>query len=968
MNRLGSFLLRRWWIPTTIVFLFAAYTAAGFWLVPYLSKREIVNYVETQLKRRATIGEITFNPFTFVIEFKNFALRETDGSPLASFSFLHVDFELSTFMNGSWTFKEIRVDRPEVDVRIANDGSLNLAKLAPPSAPEEKPAAAPQVLALRIGTFAMREGRVALEDASRAAPFATTLTPIAFTLNDFRTEANFQNAYSFEAATTAGERLSWSGQFSVQPFGSAGKFSVGALRASTIASYLQDALPFLLTSGSLDLDGDYRVAIAEQLGLTLQLPSVKLHQFGITPRGEAPETPWVGLPETTISGIAVSLPEGKVAIERVEVADAKLIVWREPDGQPNLMKFVPAAAPAPASAGTSANAPPFAISVGTVSISNATIDAEDRAMRPATKVSLAPVSLTVTGYTSSPDAELKLDASVTVNGKGKIAAKGDVKMLPLTVSMDVDTADLDLTPLRPYIAQVSGVELLSGQVSSKSKIVLNPAPARGQSGLRFTGDVTVANFATRDAALRQDLVKWQSLRVSGIDFRQGPDSLSIVRVQARRPFGKLVVSADQQFNVVTALQPPGAATPTASASPPPQAAKSQVAAKPMPIRIREIAVEDGTADFTDLGIQPNFAAAISQLTGTIGGLSSDPNSRAAVKLTGSVDRYAPVDITGTVNLLSATAFTDIAMNFRNMELTSFNPYSGKYAGYNISKGKLTTELRYKVENRKLDAQHHVVLDQLEFGQATDSKDAVPLPVRLAVALLKDRDGVINLDLPVSGSLDDPQFQIGPVIWQVVINVLTRIVEAPFALIGSLFGGGDEVGYVDFAAGSAMLTAAERDKIGKVASGLAERPELRLDIPLKTLTEADDAKLAEGAFDEALGSLLPMGAEATPPQRVAALAQLYQQQFGMPPAYPPPPAPPMRGFDPVPGNTVFLEGALRPKFPATEAMRDRLARARAEAVRDAVLSKEGVVPERVFLSERESGEDEAGDVRMKLDLQ
>lgn len=964
MNRLGSFLLRRWWIPATAVVLFAAYAAAGFWLVPYLSKREIVSYVETQLKRRATIGEITFNPFTFVIEVKDFALSEADGTKLAGFSFLHVDYELSTLFSGAWTFKEIRVDKPELDVRIANDGTLNLAKLAPPTAAQDKPAASNGILALRIGTFAVREGRLALEDASRAIPFATTLTPIAFTLSDFRTQPDFQNTYSFQAATTAGERLSWSGQFSVQPFGSAGKFSVGALNASTIASYLQDALPFLLTSGSLDLDGDYSVTVAEELGLSLQIPAVKLHQFGITPRGEAPEAPWISLPESTISGIAVSLAERKIAIDRIDVADAKLTTWREPDGRPNLMKLVPAAAPAPqpSASGAPTSSLPFAISVGTVSVTNASIDAEDRTMRSATKFSLAPVSLTVTGYTSAPDATLNLDTSAVINGRGRIAAKGEVKISPLTVSLDAEAANLDLTLLRPYVAQVSGVELVSGQVSLKSKIVLNPAPARGQSGTRFTGDVTIANFATRDTALKQDFIKWRDLRLTGIDYRQGPDSLSIARIRARAPYGKVVISADQQLNVVTVINPPGGAPVVAPAANP------RAAARPMPIRIREIAIEDGGVDFADFMVEPNFAVAMAGISGTIAGLSSDANSRAEVKLAGNVERYAPVDITGTVNLLSAAVFTDIAMNFRNMELTTFNPYSGKYAGYNISKGKLTTELRYKIENRKLDAQHHVVLDQLEFGQATDSKDAVPLPVRLAVALLKDRDGVINLDLPVTGSLDDPAFRIGPIIWDLFVGLLTKIVEAPFAVLGSLFGGGEEVGYVDFAAGSASLAPQELDKLSMVSGGLAERPELRLDIPLKTLTEADDAELAKGAFEEALAPIMPRGAQATPPQRMAALAQLYQQQFGMPPAYPPPPAPPMPGFDPVPGNIAFLEEALRPKFPASEAMRNALARARAEAVRDAVLSKEGVAPERVFLSERESGQGEGGTVRMKLDLQ
>jgi uncharacterized protein involved in outer membrane biogenesis len=964
LERVGAALRRRWWILAILASLFVLYTAGGFLLVPHLARGAVYDYVEKTLKRRVAIGDMSFNPFTFVAEVHDFALTEADGSAIAAFDFLHVDFQLSSLFNGAWTFREIRIDKPNVSVLVSADGSLNLAKLAPPSPePQPKPAAPASVPAIRIATLAVHDGRVGLEDGSRGRPFATTLTPIEFTLNDFRTAPNFKNEYRFEAATTAGERLEWSGQFSVQPLGSTGKFAVGALKAATIASYLQDALPFLLASGSLDLEGQYRATLADTMGLAVDLPTLKVHDVAIAPREGGDQTPWITLPETTLSGISFAIPEQKIAVERVDIDNPKLTVWREPDGQPNLLKLLPRSSAAPASA--PAASAPFTISVGTIAVKNASIAAEDRMMRPAAKVTLAPVALTVTGYSSQPGNALKVDASVTVNGKGRVAAQGDLLMSPLTTTMNIDVADFDLTPLQPYIASVSGVQLLSGQVSAKTKIALNPVPAKGQSATQITGEVTVANFATRDTALRQDFIKWQRLQFTGINFRQGPDSLSIDRILARRPYSRVVISAEQTLNIAEALKSPGAGNAPASAAPPAAPAKAAAA---MPIRIRQIAIEDGSMDFADFSIQPNFQAAIGGLAGTVTGLSSDPKSRATIKLAGSVDRYAPVDITGTVNLLSAAVYTDIAMNFRNMELTTFNPYSGKYAGYNISKGKLTTELKYKVENRKLDAQHHIVLDQLEFGQATNSKDAVPLPVRLAVALLKDRNGVIDLNLPVTGSLDDPQFRIGPIIWQAFINLLTKIVEAPFALIGSLFGGGEELAYVDFAPGSAMLTPAEQEKIGKLAKGLSERPELKLDIPLKTLSMADDAPLSEAAFNEALAAILPQGAPPAAQQRMAALAQLYERQLGMKPAYPAPPMPLPPGFDPVPGNIAFLEEVLRPKFAASEASRERLARARAEAVRDAVLNQEGVAPERVFLSERESGKGEAAATRMELDLQ
>ncbi len=397
----------------------------------------------------------------------------------------------------------------------------------------------------------------------------------------------------------------------------------------------------------------------------------------------------------------------------------------------------------------------------------------------------------------------------------------------------------------------------------------------------------------------------------------------------------------------------------------------------MPLRIGTVLIEDGTADFADHSIQPNFAAQMQALNGRVVGLSSDPQSRAQVSLNGSVDRYAPVSVSGQVNLLSATAYTDLAIAFRDMELTTFNPYSGKFAGYSITRGKLTTELHYHVENRKLAAQHHVVLDQLEFGAATESKQAVPLPVKLAAALLKDRNGVIDINLPVAGSLDDPNFSIGPIVWKLFVGLLKKIVTSPFALLGSLFGGGAELAYVDFAPASAVLAPEQTQKLAQLSKALAERPQLRLDIPLQTAGAEDDAAMAAGALDQAIDAQLrasPAGAGSkakggspatTAKARTRALAELYQATFAAPPAYPPP-EPTESDVDAA--HAAWLVQQLLPKYAASQAQRDALERGRAEAVQAAILANGGVAPERIFLTERASGAGATGAVRMELKLQ
>ena len=250
-------MLRRYkWLAAALALLLACYSATGFLLVPYLARSAIQNYVQHDLRRHVTIAKLSFNPFTVTMEMTGFALTEADGAPIASFGLLRVNAQISSIVNRAWTFKEVRFDRADLQVLVNADGTLNLAKLLPPAPASQSPAPPSAIPAIRIETFSVHNGRIGLEDRSRARPFATTLMPIEFMLTDFRTAPNFHNVYSFAASTQAGERVTWSGQFSVQPLGSAGRFKITDFKAATIAGCLQDALPFDLPSGALDMEGE----------------------------------------------------------------------------------------------------------------------------------------------------------------------------------------------------------------------------------------------------------------------------------------------------------------------------------------------------------------------------------------------------------------------------------------------------------------------------------------------------------------------------------------------------------------------------------------------------------------------------------------------------------------------------------------------------------------------------------------
>ncbi len=382
------------------------------------------------------------------------------------------------------------------------------------------------------------------------------------------------------------------------------------------------------------------------------------------------------------------------------------------------------------------------------------------------------------------------------------------------------------------------------------------------------------------------------------------------------------------------------------------------------------------ANFADLSVQPNFATGIQNLEGTVLGLSSKANSRAKVDIHGAVDAFSPVSITGEVNVLGPALYTDLALSFRNMELSTFNPYSGKFAGYNITKGKLTTELHYKVDGRKLDAQHHIIVDQLEFGEKTASKDAVSLPIKLAVALLKDRNGVIDLDIPVSGTLDDPTFRLGPIIWKVFVNILEKAVTAPFALLGSLFGGGPDLQFIDFQPGAADLDAAAADKGRAMVKALTERPQLKIEVPIAWVGDLDRPALVETRFAAQVRDAQSSKAgknvgarrfEQWIRRQLELLTQLYVKNLGGEPKYPEAVTSIKTKPERAAAKADFLSQALHEHMAVSDADLTTLGQQRAAAVQQALLTGTQIDPARVFLVVNDKAKNENGKVRLEMSL-
>jgi uncharacterized protein involved in outer membrane biogenesis len=974
--------------------LVGGYAAFGTYAVPGLVRDGVVEGLREEFGREASLGEVRFHPFQLRLVARDFEVRDDEGIRTLGFGLLDVDFELgSSLWRRAWTFKGIRAEQPYARLIQFEDGDTNLARLFAGREPAPSPSGDEALPRLRIHRLELDGGEFAFEDRARGEPFLARFTPISFSLTDFYTEGE-GNAFRLSATGTRGARLDFDGLLDVRSRASRGSVTIDALPAAQVAEYLGDLLPVSLPEGVIAIELGYDVSLAgDQLAGTVTVPRIEV--LGLATLAPGHDQPW-RIESILVSDSRADLAAQTLRIGGVEIKGARLPVARTAAGL-ELPGLVAAeglrAAPAPADAGSATPpavaegappAPQWRVEVAGLAVRDAAMPLTDRTLTPAAALELTVPELTVGGLAWPLAGALDVTARVASSAGGSIGLRGSVAPEPLAADLAVEIEGLALTPAQPYIATTSDLLLDAGSLAGELNVTLEPGP---DSALTVAGDLSVNDLRTRDRLLEEDFARWRSLEFKGLAYSNAPASLEIREIVAREPWIRLVLGANGVTNIEAVLDPAAAARKAEriaaeraagkaadadedEASAAASAAPAEPAAPVMAMRIGRVRIVDGATYFADFTVEPNFAVAAQQLGGTITGLSSDPAARAKVEIEGKVDRYAPVTVTGEVNYLAAESFTDLTARFDNIELSTFNPYSGKFAGYIIDKGKLSVLTQYRVENRRLDAEHKIRIDQLELGGKVDSPDAVSLPLKLAIALLKDRNGVIDLDLPVSGSVDDPSFRIGPIIWKMFVNLLGKIVTAPFALIGSLFGGGEELAFLDFAPGSAELDAANRAKLESLRTGLIERPGLRLDIPAAADPAADRMALEAQRWEAALSQ--GSAGDAWRTDRAAyrdRLITLYRERLGAKPEVPKPPKPAEGepATDPTEHAIAWLEAALRPSFAVTDEDLAALARARASAAQDLLLADGQLEPSRVFVVMGEPKPAE-GAVRLELVLQ
>ncbi|WP_272544955.1 DUF748 domain-containing protein [Burkholderia cepacia] len=841
------------------------------------------------------------------VDLNDAKVTDRASAPLFAARGVHVAAASLEPLRNALHFDEIRIDQPVVDLSRDKQGVLNVEKLAAQpaaasNAAEGKPAApgaaaasaaaaaaasgakveaaakAAPPLDLTIRHFAIDGGTVNVDDRVPATPTALSLTKLAATLDGFSMQGKTPAKYTLSTSLSRGGDVTAEGTFNLAEKQADSKLTVAALALPALQPYLGEATRARVLDGTLgatvNAKADWgKTPLAAQVAdSTVSLKSLKI----ATPDAKAPA---IVLPDASAKIAKVDVAARTAEIASVDASGLALDVQRLKDGKIDLAALAePAQASVPkrtVARKAEAAAPSWHYRIDALNVKDSSANFTDLSTPRPVKLAIKPLDLSVQKISDDMSKPLPVQLKATLNRKGSLNVTGDVTAQPLKLGLKINGNRLDAAAFEPYFGSALNATIASALLNAQGNLTF--AQVKDAPRATYRGDVALVDVRMLDKATSDPFAGWRSLALTNLkaNYDEKGTDVDAARVTFSNFYGRVLLDAQGRLNLkdVVAKEtgpaqsltrdaskgepvplspgatPPAAAAQQASA---PAAASATVVVKaaqppqnPVRMHFGELLLQNGRVTYTDNFIKPNYTANLVAIKGTVGAFGTDSTTSAPVDVAANLAGNGPISIKGSVNPLIEKPALDLTATAHDIELTNLTPYSAKYAGYPITKGKLNVDLHYELANDQLKANNHIFIDQLTFGDHVENDTATKLPVKLAISLLKNTRGQIDVNLPVSGSLSNPEFSVGGLIWRAVLNLIAKAVTSPFSLLAHAFGsGGEDLGYVEFAPGSYQLDDAQQKKLDTVVKMLTEKPSIRLDL----IGRVDPAKDTSGLGD------------------------------------------------------------------------------------------------------------------------
>jgi uncharacterized protein involved in outer membrane biogenesis len=875
-SRIVATLIRRRVLVLCLLAAVGAYAAAGFWFVPWIIKRELPGAIQAAVNRQAEIGVVEFNPFVLGLRVSGFKLRDRDGSTLAAVDELYVNAQLSSLFRRAAAFAEFHLRHPYLHVVRDAAGDINLLKLIPATDDRQsaKPGEPARPLAIIIEKAILSGGVVDLEDRGTHTPFKARLGPMDLRVSQFSTRPDESGQQNLDVTLESGTQIRVAATTTMTPLRSSGTVTIKGPLLGIAYRYLHDRLAFELAGSEQDISARFSLAAKPGGALEASVENLSVAVLDTHLRNPANVRDFLAVRSLRLSGGRLAWPARTVSADELTVEGLALTARREATGEIDLNRLLtirPAEPGVPTPSTAVPDRPPttpagqkavavspesataWRVSLGKFAVKDASLGFRDEARATPAELGITGLEILLSGISTEPQARFNLQSRLTLAGGGTVAVEGAIGALPDVVAdTRVKIEGIGLAQFQPWVSDVARVVVRDGALQFAGQLTSAPGEV-----LALTGDARVTALETLDGRKNERLLAWSELALDDLRFAATGRSLKISRVRLSKPYARVFVAKDQSTNIGDLLVAGDATSAGTKSAPGP--APPTPAAKPFAVRLSKLLVAGGSADYTDLSLPLPFAAHIEALHGDATAIDTRSEEPSKMALEGQVGKFGLARINGLLRASAPTDLADIALVFRNVEMTTLSPYTVKFAGHKIAGGRLNLDLRYKLDHRRMVGENKVVIDQLELGEKVPSPEAINIPLGLAIALLKDSDGRIDIDMPVSGSLDDPQFRIGPVIWKAFVTLITRIVTSPFRLLGKLIGSeSEDLGQIGFAPGRADLLPPEREKLLKVVDLLAKRPNLSVSVPAAVSVATDTSALKQARLEETVEKQLQAG--------------------------------------------------------------------------------------------------------------
>lgn len=881
----------------TLSVIVSLYTLLGFLILPWSIQRYLTHTFSTNLQRSVEVRDVRFNPYQVKLQIEGFKIADTDNTPLLAFNLFSVDYSVLSVFRLRYGIENIALDKPYVKLDANGKGGFTLldafANLSSQSvdAPDEAQESSGKIPALWLGQLRINGGAIDYSDAQRAGGFKQRIDLPAVAINDFYTKKKeHANRFELEIDDTQGGSVTLGAVLeNMKPLRLKGDIAINNVDLAPAWQWLSLPVNFNLKAPRLAFKTEFAVQMDGALDLQAMKTSLELKDLSLYSKDNI-EVPVIQLPLLSVSDVSVNLLQQSVVVGLFQANDGVVNLVLDKQGAANLQNlFAPTAAaePAPVAATTLAssdvNAPPAPVNttpapapsqekpwdvlVRQIRFNNYSINIRDEQPAQAFALSLAPLSINIDEWKPlSPERfAIQIQSGLATESKtpaGQLLINTQLQLTPLVADTKVELQQFQLPVIQPYVQDAVRAQIKDGALTAALDVHFESAD---KPVIGIKGTAGIKKLSVKEQNGEKNLLQWDALDIAGLSFQLPSNELKIEKVTIDKPNTGFVINADGSTNIekmLVAAQPAAKKTSAANATPEKTtAAKNEKPAAPMKLAIGAVDIRNANLGFADLSMKPNFKVAMSQLSGSVKGLSSDAKKQASINLKGKVDRYAPVTINGKMNPLAAKPSLDVQFAFNNLELTTFTPYSGTYAGFKIKQGQLSLDINYQLVDNKIQGKNKIVMNQLQLGESVESQKAIDLPLRLAIALLRDENGVIDLGFEVGGDLNDPQFSVGGILWKVLSNMVMKVVTSPFKAIASLAGGGGDaaegVDRIDFAAGQSQLDAASLAKLKTAADLLKKRSNLRITVQGNSLPADDRAALQ----DKKLAAILQQDSDA-----------------------------------------------------------------------------------------------------------